>query len=161
MTYHSQRKRALEHFYPLHPPLPRRVRFLSADMIKCYGCGTRAVAPRAPRSGRGVPNDREPKGSAETGGTRVDARGRAFVPSMFPRQESFSSAPPPPVRSVAASSRSASEFRRRGASRQAREPAHGAASRGSHGSSSVERSSVRAISGKSSTDKRPAATSAV
>ena len=43
MSERSQRKRALEEYYLLHPPLPRRIRFLPSDMIRCYGCGRRAV----------------------------------------------------------------------------------------------------------------------
>ena len=43
MSHESRRKRALEDYYLLHPPLPRRIRLLSPDMIKCYSCGTRAA----------------------------------------------------------------------------------------------------------------------
>ncbi len=43
MSYRSQRKRALEDYYLLHPPLSHRIRLHSAYMIRCYECGSRAL----------------------------------------------------------------------------------------------------------------------
>jgi hypothetical protein len=57
MSERSQRKRAVEDYLLRYPPLPRVVRLVASDMIKCVECRRMAVCAVSEDSWRVFPHE--------------------------------------------------------------------------------------------------------